>query len=109
MEQTSVAAAACGQMDNWDEAFEEELLKSQEDADLIDEACEARTSGSDEETEANAWWWLDTLKQLIREKQLRWPRNPGGRPWRVLSGCSGVCSEAEVMKAWLPNTQLQRL
>lgn len=54
--------------DEWGAAWEDEIRQSQEDADLVEEACECRTSSSDEEDagphdHSESYWWMPMLRK----------------------------------------------
>ena len=99
-------------MESWDEAYEEELLKSQEDADLVDEAHESRTpSDSESETGPTDLWWVQVSKQLVHGMHYQWPVKSRSvrvsqKPLCVMSACSGCSAESEVMKAGVRIFQL---
>ena len=61
--------------DSWDAAYEDELHVSQEIADLVEEACDARSSSSDLEEEElqQKCWWIAMLEGALADLHYTWP------------------------------------
>ena len=86
--------------DPWDAAYEDELHVSQEIADLVEEACDARSSSSDLEEEElqQKCWWIAMLEGALADLHYTWPTIQRQKLLRVMSACSGCSAESEVMK-----------
>lgn len=93
--------------DDWDAAFAEELLGSQEDAEAVAEACDMMAdTSSDEESSSSVSagfaspWWARVLFQSVQRIGHAWPKGYGktSDPVQLVSGCTGCCAEAAVLK-----------
>eukprot|EP00438_Fugacium_kawagutii_P012509 Skav212717 [mRNA] locus=scaffold113:587152:587538:+ [translate_table: standard] len=87
----------------WDLAFQEEQILSQQESEEMESACEARSeSGSESSSEGSCkgrlpCWWARVLYNAATALGLPWPDS--GRPLQIVSGCTGVSAEASVLKA----------
>ena len=93
--------------EDWMEAVDELLQNSQEEELEIEAATNGVTSVADADeasTESSSLpsydmkttsWWAQLLK---RHTHGRHPPQEQGTPITLVSGCSGVCAESEVLK-----------
>ena len=76
------------------------LLLESEEEETYREASACRSNSSEEKShpsqvESPTCWWSPRLKELTETKFL--PSNP--KPLTVISGCTGISAESEVLEA----------
>ena len=92
---------------DWNAAFHEELLSSQEETQAMEEACAlASDSGSEDGSSCSSgsgWkltaWWSQVLLKAAQGLGLDWP-GVVAKPLYIVSGCTGCSAEAATLKAW---------
>ena len=92
---------------DWNAAFHEELVSSQEETQAMEEACAlASDSGSEDGSSCSSgsgWkltaWWSQVLLKAAQGLGLEWP-GVVAKPLYVVSGCTGCSAEAATLKAW---------
>ena len=96
---TAMAAASEGsQPDEWDALLETMLREEEEEQDqFFDFLCvsDAASSSQNPAPQAPRLWWARLLKE---HTTFNMPDNFPKSPVTLVSGCSGIFSEAEVLK-----------
>ena len=86
----------------WDDALLSEIQAQQHDQEQTWQEVDLRESTDDEEdsipsTPSSSFWWSEALLGAAAALDLEIP--PNMHCVNILSACTGVCAEGEVMKA----------
>ena len=86
----------------WDDALLSEIQAQQNDQEQTWQEVDLRESTDDEEdsipsTPCSSFWWSEALLGAAAALDLEIP--PSMHCVNILSACTGVCAEGEVMKA----------
>ena len=90
----AVPESSSDQMDVFDDFFDDVLSSQQTAVDEAEGLRESSDSESDALTEPTAWW-----ARMLKEHTAGLEVPEQARQLNLLSGCTGLCAEAEVLKA----------